>query len=266
SVPALLAPSSNPISSLAPRSHPDTHTHAGRAVFTRARDPWPSTCEQCGADIDPTYDSVASKAKKYGDSPRGCGDCADRAQAEKYRLDEAELAKTIAWANIKPLEPYTNNRTRMESICVDEGCPRDGKPIKVLVKAVRQGATACKYCAQRAIDPDVAVGIMRKKGLVEPATAYVRVDEPWPSTCRRCHGQVQPRLHYDGFARGSRCRAVSGSTSQLPAAPTTPPSASTTTRSSTRWRSTPKLRSIGTADIGALLRWVEFQPASRSRV
>ncbi|MEU7045931.1 hypothetical protein AB0A77_33405 [Streptomyces varsoviensis] len=166
-----------------------------KAAFTKATNAWPSTCEGCGADIDPTYDSIASKARKHGDAPRGCRDCADRARAEKYRLDEAELAKTIAKANVKLLEPYTNNRTRVESICLNQGCPRQNKPIKVLIKAVRRGAMACKYCAQRAIDPDAAVAIMRRKGLVEPTAAYERVDEPWPGICQRCRRVVQPRLH-----------------------------------------------------------------------
>ncbi|MER5540425.1 hypothetical protein [Streptomyces mirabilis] len=166
-----------------------------KTAFTTAREAWPCTCERCEADIDPTYDSIASKARKHGDAPRGCRDCADRARAEKYRLDEAELATTIAKANIKLLEPYTNSRTRVESICLNEGCPRQGKPIKVLIKAVRRGAMACKYCAQRAIDPDVAVAIMRHRGLVEPTSAYERVDEPWPGICRRCRRAVKPRLH-----------------------------------------------------------------------
>ncbi|MFF5985385.1 hypothetical protein ACFY78_41810 [Streptomyces olindensis] len=164
-------------------------------MFTKAKDPWPSTCERCGADIGPTYDSIASAARRSGDAPRGCRDCADRARAEKFRLDEADLAQTIAAANIKPLEPYTNNSTRMESICLNEACPREGKPIKVLIKAVRRGAVACKHCARRAIDPAAAVAIMREKGLVEPSTSYVRVDDPWPGTCLRCHRMVQPRLH-----------------------------------------------------------------------
>ncbi|MFJ5829542.1 hypothetical protein [Streptomyces sp. NPDC093089] len=166
-----------------------------KTVFNRAREPWPSVCLRCETDIDPTYDSIATKAREHGDAPRGCRDCADRALAEKFRLGEAELAKTIAEANIRPLEPYTNNRTRMESICLNKDCPRQGKSIKVLVKAVRQGAMACKYCAKRAIDPDAAVAIMRQKGLVEPTTVYERVDEPWPAICQRCHRAVQPRLH-----------------------------------------------------------------------
>ncbi|WP_157869086.1 hypothetical protein [Streptomyces atriruber] len=166
-----------------------------KTAFRAAKEAWPSTCERCGADIGPTYDSISSKARKHGDAPRGCRACADRARAEKYRLDEAELARTITKANIKLLEPYTNNRTRVQSICLNEGCPRQGKPIKVLVKAVRGGAMACKYCAQRAIDPDVAVAIMRDQGLVEPSSAYKRVDEPWPGVCQRCLCPVQPRLH-----------------------------------------------------------------------
>jgi len=166
-----------------------------KTVFTKAKDPWPSTCERCGIDIDPTYDSIASKARRLGDAPRGCRNCADRALAERFRLGEAALAQTIALANIKPLEPYTNNSTRLESICLNEACPREGKPIKVLIKAVRRGAMACKYCARRAIDPDAAIAIMREKGRVAPSTVYVRVDEPWPGTCLRCDRMVQPRLH-----------------------------------------------------------------------
>ncbi|MGW0999578.1 hypothetical protein ACWD5V_41185 [Streptomyces sp. NPDC002523] len=101
-------------------------------------------------------------------------------RAEKFRLGEDELARTIAKANIQLLEPYTNNRTSVESLCPNEGCPRVGKPIKVSIKTVRQGALACKYCARRAIDPDAAAAVMRDKGRVQPSTAYERVDVPWP--------------------------------------------------------------------------------------
>lgn len=70
-----------------------------KTEFLKAKESWPSTCGRCGADIYPTYDSIASKARRFGDAPRGCRDCADRALAEKFRLDEAELAKTIALAS-----------------------------------------------------------------------------------------------------------------------------------------------------------------------
>jgi hypothetical protein len=73
-----------------------------KTVFTKTKEPWPSTCERCGADIDPTYDSIASKARRLGDAPRGCRGCADRALADQFRLDETELARTIALANILP--------------------------------------------------------------------------------------------------------------------------------------------------------------------
>ncbi|MFF8531736.1 hypothetical protein ACF07B_07050 [Streptomyces sp. NPDC015532] len=105
------------------------------------------------------------------------------------------MAKTIALANIKPLEPYTNNSGRMECICLNEGCPRQGRPVKVLIKAVRRGAMACKYCARRAIDPDEAVATMRERGQVEPSALYVRVDDPWLGICLRCQRSVHPRLH-----------------------------------------------------------------------
>ena len=166
-----------------------------KTPFTKNKAPWPSTCLRCEADIEPTYDSISTKAKKYGDAPRGCRDCADRELAEKFRLNESELLRTITRANIEPLEPYQNNSTRMECRCLNVGCPRKGKPIKVLIKAVRRGSMACRYCAQRAIHPDDAVEIMEEKGHVRPKAPYVRVDEPWPGECLRCHRDVKPRLH-----------------------------------------------------------------------
>jgi hypothetical protein len=166
-----------------------------KTAFAKAKDPWPCACERCGADIAPTYDSIASKEKRHGSAPRGCRDCADRELADKFRLSEAELAKSIAGAHIKPLEPYAKNSTRVTSLCLNEGCPRDGRPIEVLIKAVREGAMACKYCAKRAIDPDFAVKIMLEQGRVLPKAPYVRVDERWLGECLRCHREVSPRLH-----------------------------------------------------------------------
>ncbi|MFG2825176.1 hypothetical protein ACGFX4_37840 [Kitasatospora sp. NPDC048365] len=166
-----------------------------KGAFTKARDKWPSTCARCGADIAPTYDSIAQKAKKEGDAPRGCRDCADRALADRYRLGEETLAHTIAKANVRLLEPYANNSTRVQAICLNEGCPRWPKPIGVLIKTVRSGAMACKYCARRAIDPDHAEAVMVRQGQVQPTAPYARVDEPWPGECLRCGREVSPRLH-----------------------------------------------------------------------
>jgi hypothetical protein len=58
----------------------------GRPLSRRRRKRGPCICERCEADSDPTYDSIASKARKHGDAPRSCRDCADRARADRYRL------------------------------------------------------------------------------------------------------------------------------------------------------------------------------------
>ncbi|MGI5292748.1 hypothetical protein ACQEVF_56885 [Nonomuraea polychroma] len=165
-----------------------------KSPFTKNKDPWPSTCQRCGTDVDPSYDSISTKAKKYGDAPRGCRACADRELAEKFRLDEAELMKSVLAANIEPLEPYQNNSTAWKCRCLDVDCPRKGKPIKVLMKVVRAGGMACRYCSRREIHPDDAVEMMVEKGRVRPKEPYPGSDTPWLGECLRCHEEVKPRL------------------------------------------------------------------------
>ncbi|MCX5215740.1 hypothetical protein OG689_42050 [Kitasatospora sp. NBC_00240] len=166
-----------------------------KTPFTKATDRWPSTCARCGADVSPTYDSIATKARKHGDSPRGCRPCADRDLAEANKLDEAELLASIVAANIEPLEPYRNNSTPWKCRCLNQGCPRKGKPIKVTMKTVRRGGMACKYCARHEIHPDDAFEMMLELGQVRPTAPYPGVDQPWPGDCLRCGSRVSPRLH-----------------------------------------------------------------------
>lgn len=168
---------------------------APRAPFTTNKSPWPSTCLRCEADIEPTYDSISTKAKKYGDAPRGCRPCADRELAEKNRLDEAELLKSIATANIQPLEPYEKNSKPWACLCLNVGCPRKGKPIKVIMKVVRAGGMACRYCSRKEIHPDDAAEMMVASGRVQPKAPYPGVDKPWLGECLRCHKDVNPRLN-----------------------------------------------------------------------
>ena len=168
-----------------------------KTEFIKAKDPWPAICLRCGEDIQPTYDSIATKARKHGDAPRGCRPCADQGRAEQHRLDEAELAMAAATANIQPLEPYRNNSTGWECLCLNEGCPRTlaGKPIKVLMKVVRRGGMACRYCSRKEIHPDDAAAMMIEHGRVQPKVLYPGIDQPWLGDCLRCGEEVRPRLH-----------------------------------------------------------------------
>ncbi|MER7541301.1 hypothetical protein ABTX77_42220 [Streptomyces sp. NPDC097704] len=166
-----------------------------KVSFTSSKTPWTSTCMRCDREIAPTYDSISTKAKRDGDAPRGCGPCADKIRAEKYRLDEDELAKTVAAANIEPLEPYEKNSKPWSCRCLNAGCPRDGKPIKVLVKVIRAGGMACRYCSQKEIHADDALKMMMDLGKVKPKVPYPGVDKQWLGECLRCHEAVTPRLH-----------------------------------------------------------------------
>lgn len=163
--------------------------------FTKAKDEWPCECMRCGAEIRPTYDGISTKAREYGDAPQGCRPCADRELAEAFKLAESELLKLVVEANIEPLEPYKNNKTGWKCRCLNVDCPRKGKPIKVLVKVVRAGGMACRYCSQHEIHPDDAFEEMLSKGLVKPKVPYPGIDKPWLGDCTRCGSEVQPRLH-----------------------------------------------------------------------
>ncbi|MFD8431756.1 hypothetical protein ACFV1R_29600 [Streptomyces coelicoflavus] len=166
-----------------------------KVPFTSNKTPWESTCMRCQGNIDPTYDSISTKAKRRGDAPRGCRPCADKERAKKFRLDEDELAKSVVAANIEPLEPYEKNSKGWACRCLNVGCPREGKPIKVLMKVVRAGGMACRFCSKKEIHPDDAFKMMVDSGLVEPKVPYPGIDIPWLGECLRCHTDVTPRLN-----------------------------------------------------------------------
>ncbi|MFF5393420.1 hypothetical protein ACFY5H_34840 [Streptomyces sp. NPDC013012] len=166
-----------------------------KVPFTSNKTSWESTCMRCRGDIAPTYDSISTKAKRYGDAPRGCRPCADNDRAAKFRLDEEELARSVATANIEPLEPYEKNSKGWSCHCLNVGCPRDGKPIKVLMKVVRAGGMACRFCSKKEVHPDDATKMMVGSGRVEPKVPYPGIDKPWLGECLRCRKDVTPRLN-----------------------------------------------------------------------
>ena len=136
---------------------------------------WKCECLRCKKIVYPNYGDI-----KQGDG--GCKYC-----AKHFVEPEAAVALMLA-ANIKPLEPYKDSGTRWKSQCLV--CKKNISPT---YNTVQQRGSACKYCAKKFIDPEDAIGAMRKAKL-EPLVPYPGSQKPWLCKCLRCNREVQPAL------------------------------------------------------------------------
>ncbi|MFI7359742.1 hypothetical protein ACIBTP_38150 [Streptomyces avidinii] len=109
-------------------------------------------------------------------------------------MDPLEAAEEMVSYGLAPLVPFPG--TGLPWLCRCEECGRETSPLLTNVRrGVRDGGSACRYCAKRApVGSEEAVAVMRKAG-VEPLESYPgRVDVPWRCRCTVCGNTGTPRL------------------------------------------------------------------------
>ncbi len=156
--------------------------------------PWRCRCLSCDREVSPVYASIQQ-------GRGGCRECGNVVASLRRRLDSSSAAAVMIDADLEPLEPYPGTAVPWRCRCVVCGHgvhPRYGD--------VRKSGRGCKWCADKAVDPDEAAAVMIDAGL-EPL-------EPYPGS-----------LHRWGLPRGEvtsemACFGGPGKMHQCPSSPT----------------------------------------------
>lgn len=166
---------------------PDEAVQVMRAAGAEPREPyrgvdatWPCICVTCGREISPSLGNV-----KRGQNP--CTYCA------RGGMPLEEAIAFMESRGFTPLEPYRGTHKPWLSRC--HSC---GTEFGVLLTQIRIGR-GCKFCAKRAVDPEVAVKRMEGAGFT-PLEPYPGSVTPWLCRCHTC-GKESPK---------SFCNTMSG--------------------------------------------------------
>lgn len=147
--------------------------------YPGAQAQWPCVCIGCGAAVTPRYYNIKNG---WG----GCRKCKHAAQSIYQLKPETEAVATMRTAGLEPKEPYPGRQVPW--LCQCASC---GKSVSPRLNAILNGQGGCKWCAKRAVDPNVAADIMRSAGLV-PQGRYPGSRTPWPCNCVKCQRTVTP--------------------------------------------------------------------------
>jgi hypothetical protein len=155
---------------------------------------WKCECLVCGDTVTPTYKQIAQGIG-------GCRTCRYRKSAKSNSLSEVEAIALMKKNKLKPLEPYQNKNAPWKSECLI--CKKIVKPS---FGNIKRGQKGCKFCAKKAIDPEVALSVMRRQGY-EPLDEYVNDREKWKSRCKKCK-----KVSYPTYSQVSRQNNITGCT------------------------------------------------------
>lgn len=134
---------------------------------------------KCGAAVTPRYYNIKNG---WG----GCRKCKHAAQSVYQMRPEAEAVETMRAAGLEPDGPYPGRQKAWSCKCTV--CNRAVSP---RLDHILRGQGGCKWCAQRAVDPNAAADIMRSAGLV-PQGRYPGSRTPWLCICVKCQRTVTP--------------------------------------------------------------------------
>lgn len=179
--------------------------------YPGAGKPWRCTCQVCGAEVSPTYNSARTRATP-------CRRCADalRGRAQrglsfeergKRSVDVEALFAEMEQAGMYPLEDFPGNKRPWRSRCLT--CEAVGSPT---LGAIRGGQGGCLPCGRRKaaeaakarrLEEGGVVLEMLAAGLV-PLEPYSGVAKSWLCRCEQCGRELRTRLV--GVRRGSGCK------------------------------------------------------------
>jgi len=110
------------------------------------------------------------------------------------KLDPKVAEKVMLKAELKPLEPYKNVRTKWKCECL-----KCGKIVSPILATIRKGIGGCGYCAAVRVDGLDALDVMIKANL-KPLEPYTGTKVKWKCECLKCGKIVYP--HYGSIKQG----------------------------------------------------------------
>jgi hypothetical protein len=141
--------------------------------YKTSKSKWKCECLKCGKTVSPVFSTVQSGG--------GCEYCA------RNKVDEKDAIAIMLKANVRPLEPYKNARTRWKSTCL-----KCNKTVYPFYDSVSRGNGACKYCAKgQYVDPVEATKLMVKANL-KPLEPYTGSGIRWKCIHIPCNQVVFP--------------------------------------------------------------------------
>lgn len=145
--------------------------------YKSASSPWKSECTVCGSVIRPSYTNI-----KLGKNCRVCS-------RAKTLADATSIRKVMKERKLKPLEPYTNNKTKWKCQCLR--CGKIVYPTYGSISNLAKNKTGCVDCGRKqaassaAIPEKFAIAVMKKAGL-KPLEPYKNSGSPWECKCLVC--------------------------------------------------------------------------------
>lgn len=164
---------------------------------------WKSVHLQCGEIVYPKFASVQ-------DGHNGCRPCSDKEKVEATRANQPKLysqneaIRIAKEANLEPLEPYFNTKTRWKCRCLN--CKNIVYPQLGLLKS--RGQRNCATCRKAAPGKGkysesqaTNLFLMANRDVLEP---YQDTKTPWKSKCLICGTIGSPTLS-NIKKRGNNC-------------------------------------------------------------
>jgi hypothetical protein len=100
--------------------------------YKNAATKWKCRCLICKKTCAVSYEDASSRK-----SGKGCPSCASG------KLDTTRAEAKLATAGLKPLEPYPGSQSKWKCVC--KTCKG---AVVVRISSVKEGTTACRYCAE----------------------------------------------------------------------------------------------------------------------
>lgn len=158
---------------------------------------WPCECLECGADVEPIYNSVQQNG-------RGCNPCGIRRRVQRMYIDQNVAADVMRAAGAEPQEPYQGSDVPWQCQCMT--CKRTISPTH---HNVQNGQGACAFCAGRRVDPGDAERRMREAG-AEPQLPFQGSQVPWRCICLACGRTISPQYGSVAYLNQSACKYCAG--------------------------------------------------------
>ncbi len=156
--------------------------------YKDTQSPWKSKCLITGKIVSPTY----GKVRDFG---HRCKYCSENV------TDSVDAVALMKKAGFKTLAPFPGGQKPWKSECMK--CKKVFSPNFTSVKM----GHGCKYCAQKAVDPEDAILAMKKRGFktLEPFPGAVK---PWLVQCITCKREFKSVFRSLNTVNG--CKYCSG--------------------------------------------------------
>ena len=140
---------------------------------------WLCRCNSCGSEVSPSLGSVRTNGG-------GCRKCGLERSASKRRIPKVEVIEFMIASGVEPISEYPGANSAW--LCRCNKCKREVTP---RYSNVRNGSSACVYCAGKKLHPDDASAFMKLNNLL-PLVPYPGSQKAWSCKCMKCGDIVSP--------------------------------------------------------------------------